>query len=238
MSKRVICFVMLAALLMAGQAMAADRFSGNTGAYNWNGFYAGVNLGGGWTSNSVTVHNAHGAFDFGAPGLDTSGVIGGGQFGFNYQCGCWLLGIEADFQGADLSETVTAVDRFTSTVGSFEQSLEWFGTVRARAGWVAMPCLLIYGTGGFAYGEVENSATLGTRAVPVIFETSSSSVQTGWTVGGGVEWALSRCWSVKAEYLFMDLGSRSFDIGTPAVARLDIDHDVNIARVGVNFKFW
>ena len=219
--------VLAASLLMAGQAMAADP------GFNWNGFYAGVNVGGAWSSHSVTVNGPFGSAEFGVPALDTSGVIGGGQIGYNWQCGCWLFGIEADFQGASLSETVTAVDRFTGDVASFEQSMEWFGTVRGRAGWLAMPCLLIYGTGGLAYGDVKNSVTFGT--FPVILEASNSDVKAGWTAGGGVEWALTKCWSVKAEYLFMDLGSRSFAI--PGVAQVELGQNTQMARMGVNFKF-
>ncbi len=233
MKKRLIGIVVLAALLLAGQAMASDGYFGGAKSFNWNGFYAGLNVGGAWTSNSVEVNSPSGSFSFGAPNLDTSGVIGGGQIGYNWQCTCWLLGIEADFQGADLNKTVSAFDPVTSDFASFEQQMDWFGTIRGRAGWLATPCLLIYGTGGFAYGDVENTVSFGTAGT-TIFSASSSDVKSGWTAGGGVEWAVSRCWTVKAEYLFMDLGSRSFSLNDTTV---ELDHNTQMARVGVNFKF-
>jgi outer membrane immunogenic protein len=233
MSKRLIGVVMLAALLIAGQAMAANSSSGS-GSFNWNGFYAGLNVGGAWTSDSVTFNNPFGSAQFSASNLDTSGVVGGGQIGYNWQCTWWLLGVEADFQGTSLSKSVEAFDAVTSTAASFESSMPWFGTVRGRAGWLATPCLLIYGTGGFAYGEVENSARFLTTPGPGVLETSSSSVRTGWTAGAGVEYALSKCWTVKVEYLFVDLGSRSF--GTP-VTNVELDQNTQMVRAGVNFKF-
>jgi outer membrane immunogenic protein len=233
MRKRLIGFVILATLLVAGQALAADS------AFNWNGFYAGLNVGGAWTSNSVNVNTPTGSFGFGAPNLDASGVVGGGQIGYNWQCGWWLLGIETDFQGSSLNKTVTAagaINPRTSAFASFGESLDWFGTLRGRAGWVATPRLLIYGTGGFAYGDVENGAFAAIAPGPGA-SVSSSSVRTGWTAGGGVEWALYGCWTVKVEYLFMDLGSRSFAIGVPAFANVELDQNTQMVRAGVNFKF-
>jgi len=110
-------------------------------------------------------------------------VLGGGQIGYNLQLSpLFVAGLETDFQGAS------------------SHNLDWFGTVRARLGITPFsPNLLIYGTGGFAYGEIRNGWNNGNGWNTV------NNVGTGWTAGGGVEWAFLPNWSAKAEYLYTDL---------------------------------
>src|SRR5262249_17791268 len=108
---------------------------------NWSGFYIGVNGGYGWTANTDS------AFD-----LKPAGGFGGGQIGYNWQGGfglgrAWVFGIEADIQGADISDKDVFGDR---------SKMDMFGTVRGRVGYAFGPAL-VYATGGFAYGNVENS---------------------------------------------------------------------------------
>jgi outer membrane immunogenic protein len=179
------------AVMLAAAANAADVYrSPAVGGYvpyagvNWSGLYVGVNAGGAWNS----THSD----DF----VDPTGGFGGGQIGYNWQ-GVWhpnlVLGIEADFQGAGVSDTHIFGDK---------SELNWFGTVRGRFGYAFGPALL-YGTGGFAYGNIRNKIT-GPGGLSI------SETQTGWVVGGGVEYKLAPAWSIKSEYQFLSL-----DAGDP-----------------------
>jgi outer membrane immunogenic protein len=132
---------------------------------------------------------------------NVNGFIGGGQAGYNWQRGTWLLGIEADFQGSDErgSGDVCTVAGCPagSTAFTANYKLDWFGTVRGRVGFLPAERVLLYATGGLAYGHFAADAPL----LPL----SWGSTRAGWTVGGGVEAAIDHNWSVKLEYLYMDL---------------------------------
>ncbi len=174
-------------------------------AYNWTGFYLGVNLGGAWTDTAIT---------------DISGVIGGAQIGYNWQAlgSPFVFGIEADFQGSSQSKTVTAGPVSASA------KLPWFGTVRGRLGY-AFDRVMVYATGGFAYQELEVSLT-----APLI-AASASQTGTGYTVGGGIEWAFWDRWSTKAEYLY---------VNTSGITVLGVSSgrvDNNVVRAGLNYRF-
>src|SRR5271165_847298 len=123
---------------------------------SWTGFYAGVNGGGAWSefSNQLACPFVTGC-NTGFGGLSPSGGFGGGQIGYNWQ-GVWhphlVLGVEADFQGAGIDDSKTVSGT------TFKSSLDYFGTVRGRIGY-AFDRALVYATGGFAYGDVKNSAT-------------------------------------------------------------------------------
>ena len=221
--------------------------------YNWTGFYLGANLGGSWGRES------HQIFDGTANIFETAvtdhpdGVIGGGQIGYNWQFAPWfgwgtgtVLGIEADIQGSSQRSTVGEAfsdSRFgpVSFTGSVEDKLEWFGTVRGRAG-IAFDRVLWYGTGGWAFGKSKldegalTSSNAGGLIAGTTFNTSSS--MQGWTVGGGIEWAFLDHWSAKLEYLYIDFGSRD-NIAIPGGPFIITNgHFIdNVARAGVNYKF-
>ncbi|MBS7545806.1 outer membrane protein [Ancylobacter oerskovii] len=142
---------------------------------------------------------------------DTNGFLGGIQAGYNWQfAGSPLVvGVETDIQATNIESPTF--------------SLDYFGTVRARLGW-AVDQFLIYGTGGFAYA----------RGNYEIGGLSNKQTNTGWTIGAGGEYAFSPNWSVKAEYLYLDLGSESYEtVGGP----IDVGTTANILRLGVNYKF-
>ncbi len=139
------------------------------------------------------------------------GVFGGIQGGYNWQFGQWVAGWEADFQFSDADDTF----------GIFRFSNPWFGTVRGRGG-VAFDNLLFYGTLGLAYG----------RGRIDVGSLSEVNTHIGWTVGAGVEYGLSRNWSVKAEYLRIDLSSEPF-----VLTGLSHGLSSNVFRIGVNFHF-
>jgi outer membrane immunogenic protein len=223
--------------------------------YGWTGFYVGINGGYGWapTTGTLATHTADFAPAIAAGGTPQSlqtkaaGAIGGLQAGYNWQFGRGLLGVEADIDVADISDTGTV--SFAGGGGIFpststgEESLKWLGTVRLRGGFLILPRALLYATGGFAYGRVKNSATnFFTPAFAGIFSGSTSATRTGWTVGGGIEWALTHQWSVRAEYLHVDLGDTTVRLLDPVsfpASSVDYNfkHRYDIVRAGVNYHF-
>jgi outer membrane immunogenic protein len=179
--------------------------------------------------------------------IPQSGLVGGFEVGYNWQAGSnWLLGIETDFSFSGMSGTASGPTSFLVNAPSFftvipqsitaNESTDWYGTVRGRLGRLATPNLLLFGTGGFAYGRVADSANYAlnsniplfaqgaggfgflcaTSGVPC-FTGSSSAIRTGWTVGGGVEWLLDQHWSVKIEYQFVDLGTETVRVTAVSV---------------------
>jgi outer membrane immunogenic protein len=218
--------------------------------FSWTGIYAGVNLGFGFGTDDPTygVHNffyqppqipqtlpgAVGAAWVGHPHL--SGVLGGGQLGYNYQFNPWLVvGVETDIQGADLRSStfsyaipdVLPVPHYGGVLA--KQSVDFFGTVRGRIGVTPFdPRLLIYATGGFAYGGVGNAfqyADIFPTLPTALFGGSYySSTKTGWTAGGGFEYAPLEFpnWTLKAEYLYVDLGRTSISTGGAGLLLLPV----------------
>jgi outer membrane immunogenic protein len=125
--------------------------------------------------------------------------------------------------------------------------LNWFGTVRGKIGY-AVSNLLVYGTGGLAYGRVSANTAFNdpnSGAGPLTWAGSSSPTRAGWTLGGGVEYALSSNWMVGAEYLYVNLGTISvtetlvsaFPPAAPATFTSTSKFNDNIARVFINYKF-
>jgi outer membrane immunogenic protein len=173
--------------------------------FTWTGFYVGVNAGYGWNANdSITVGGL--TFDLD----DEGGFVGGAQAGYNYQIGSFVVGLEGDIQYADFGGD----DRFDfdgdGILDDDFNTSDWFGTVRARAG-VAFDRALIYATGGFAFAD--NA--------------------TGWTVGGGLEYAFTNNLSAKIEGLYVNLDQ---DDNFPGLD-LDNDAEFGVVRAGLNFRF-
>ncbi len=225
---------------------------------NWTGFYIGVHLGYGWSNNSdtdVTPLPTAAQFVNLAPTTlspDPNGIIGGAQMGYNWQSGHFVVGIETDFSGSAMNgrETLSPIIQNNGTpfpgAGNFvtaRQDLNWFGTLRLRAGFTPTCRLLVYATGGLAYGNVDYSANtdfrpIGTEQYPASF----SKTKAGWTVGGGLEYALTQKWSVKAEYLYVDLGSESATASPvpplpPFGVRYNWQTTAHTVNVGLNYKF-
>ena len=201
----------------------------------WTGFYAGLNVGGGFGSS----HNAFNIAGFGLPAFDTSlaGVVGGGEAGYNWQTGPWVLGLEASFDGSGLSGGRTAPcppPLCTALAASYTQRLSWFGTLRPRIGY-ALGNWLFYATGGGALGEVGTNAT---AAVGSFIATDNrSQTRDGWTLGGGVEVGFAPGWSAKIEYLYLDLGSRTTTyLLTPPISNAS-RFSANVITAGVNYHF-
>ncbi|MBO0695783.1 MAG: porin family protein [Verrucomicrobia bacterium] len=214
--------------------------------YNWTGFYVGVNLGGSWGRESHDFFDDEG-FDVFGPSDHMNGVIGGGQIGYNWQFAPWfgwgngtVLGIEADIQGSSQrrSTDFAFLDDTTRFTGNVEDKLEWFGTVRGRAG-IAFDRVLPYVTGGWAFGERKFSGFITDGVDSVAF--SNSHTLSGWTVGGGIEWAFWANWTAKFEYLYVDFShDNNFNDLVVGTEPFSITHGHlidNIARAGVNYRF-
>lgn len=220
--------------------------------YNWSGFYAGVNVGWGWNDSSAdrtAFSSALGAAVAvgqvpASIGFTRDGVLGGGQIGYNWQAGAFVLGLETDFQGSNIrgAGSVFYPGPGSPVLITANSRLDWFGTVRGRLGFTPLPEALLYVTGGLAYGHVNNNASW--VADPLTsgnLNGSSSDTRAGWTVGAGAEWAFAPRWSVKAEYLYVDLGNTTVRETDPQypVDFLDykFEHRDHIVRVGLNYKF-
>jgi outer membrane immunogenic protein len=283
----------------------------------WTGFYGGLNAGYSWGA-STDVEVATGQiYDFfavnplgllpdpssalsalaatGRANVRREGFIGGGQIGYNYQFyNRFVLGLEADIQGADIrgngsflgSHAWNAfaapiigplglfLDRSAVSGAAVSARTDWLGTVRGRLGYAATPTLLVYATGGLAYGGaqarifqsqfVDNTLSLILAGAPVASLNAPfaslggfahyNETRVGWTVGGGLEWLFSPNFSVKAEYLYYDLGTASIpssplaSVGSPGVfvgplpffgtinqSVTRVKFDGHIARVGINY---
>jgi outer membrane immunogenic protein len=170
----------------------------------WEGAYIGINGGYGWSNSNFT---------------EPQGGFGGGQIGYNWQRDRFVFGVEGDFQGGDISGR--AFDQFGDTAHS---DVNWFSTVRGRLGYASGP-FLVYGTGGVAFEDVDTHIRIG----DVNFRNSDTN--TGYAVGGGLEWAFAPNWSAKAEYLYLGFGDETLSSGDR------INNDFQTVRVGLNYKF-
>ena len=259
----------------------------------WTGIYAGLNIGAGIGTSSGVQTNGYGAYDpvsqtYGMPWgfaspyrtgnatVNQSGVVGGGQIGYNYQINQNIVvGGEADFQGASIQGAGTAfgftsatspvngVTHYQEGMVNTQAGIDWIGTVRGRVGCLVTPSLLLFGTGGFAYGNTwANVTSSGYHWHPfnpnvpadIVFPSyqSVNNVSVGWTAGGGAEWMFMSNWSAKVEAIYYNLGSQNVTgqyspllnerytqslFAFIAAARTNISYNGVIARAGVNYHF-
>jgi outer membrane immunogenic protein len=186
--------------------------------------------------------------------LNGSGFSGGGQFGCSVQGGSWVWGAEADIQytGLEGDRAATSLGDTnggpaTIVPGQISESFSsrWLSTIRGRLGY-AMGPVLFYGTGGVAIADVHyaDQVCFPTAGIPGCNAASSNVTPVGFAVGGGIEWEFAPMWSVKAEYLFVDLGTSSFDstfVSTQTFSSATITHNhhltENLGRVGLNVRF-
>ena len=258
-------------LALAGTAFAADLpmrsapppFVAPLPVFTWTGFYAGVN--GGYVFDSSTRFRSNDAVFGGVPQTNArvsdDGFTAGGQIGYNYQFGAGngiVVGVEADANYVDLDRAigvayfpgeVRGTQTFGTTGVAYRGSLDFLGTVRGRVGY-AFNQFLIYGTGGFAYGDVSNSVNVFTPPGGGLFATGGNGgLQTGYTYGGGIEYALptgsflnffkSSAVTLKVEYLHYDLGDETIAVGTGAVTQYTskVSNEGDLVRAGINYKF-
>ncbi|WP_349368848.1 outer membrane protein [Salinarimonas sp.] len=219
--------------------------------FSWTGFYAGVNAGYGWgdadvlsTPLPVGVFNT---FPVTRGSYDTDGFVGGIQIGYNQQLSSVVLGVEADVNFSGIEGSVSNPLTGGGRVFRVETEIDWFATLRARLGFVPAERLMVYATAGAMMADVTDTTrvqlALGGAIVPQVnYLGSESDVRFGWTVGGGAEYAFTDALSLKAEYLYFDLGENTV-IASPQAANPpfqfshEIEHTGHIARVGLNYRF-
>jgi outer membrane immunogenic protein len=200
--------------------------------WSWRGFYAGVNAGYAWGGDdSVTLSGPGIGTAIGS--LEPNGWFGGGQIGYNAQFQSLVFGIEADLQGSDISDGLSGPVPGSAYFATANTSIDWFSTIRGRVGYAAGPALL-YATGGFAFADVDThvSASDGVNAVSF----SNDEVKTGYTLGGGIEWAFAPNWSLKSEYLYVNLGDNDFTAPGGQFSTHS-ETDFHTVRMGLNYRF-
>jgi len=234
--------------------------------FNWTGFYIGGNFGGGWANQSSTGTQTT---PFGPTTLggsaNASGVLGGGQIGYNYEFpNRWVIGIEADGDWASITGSTSGCSTFSGGLftgfvagcATNNQKLVDFGTVRGRIGY-AWNNVLLYGTGGWAWGNSTGTSTTTCLAgigapcpgvgVPFLGGASSfSNSLSGWTAGAGVEWGFLSNWTVRVEYLHLEFDNVGTSFSTTATTALGTgtsrnnissNNGVDVVRVGLNYLF-
>ncbi|GLS19530.1 hypothetical protein GCM10007874_25470 [Labrys miyagiensis] len=176
--------------------------------------------------------------------IDPRGALGGLQAGYNWQTGNFVLGGEADIQIADIERTgrISGLNGNPAWFNTTSEKIDGFGTARLRAGY-AFDRLLVYATGGLAYGHIKYSSyTQFEPHADVEYPGDASKWKAGWTIGGGLEYAVTDHWTVRGEYLYYDLGKSSYR-AEPLAAHppFNIKHTVDaagsIGRLAVNYKF-
>lgn len=214
-----------------------------TKSYDWTGFYVGLH--GGYTGGSTNAGFT------GFPELDfplvrsfsigTSGFIGGGQIGYNYQIGKLVIGTESDISWVNnkaSSFSSGSIFGVPFTLGA-TQGLDWLSTTRVRLGLTPADRVLFYGTGGLAVGHVSASTNLGFPLISYI--GADSSMRAGWTAGAGAEYAVGNNLTARLEYLYYDLGGASV-VGFPNLFNPPFETHTHfsmtgqIVRGGVNYK--
>lgn len=256
--------LLVAAIVMTGTtAEAADLEV--PPPYDWSGFYAGFHGGYGWSNGGGVDFDEFftpglgeirdGAVEAGYPetvGGNFDGIIGGGQIGYNFQSDRLLIGVEADLSylgmkdkdqtdfpgGLGTNPNAPGNIFFSPGTASTRQSLDFLGTVRLRLGY-AMDRTLLYTTGGLAYGDID--FRYATTSGPASFAGDRSKTALGWSVGGGLEYAMADRVSLRAEYLYYDLGQMSSTAEAAEDSRFTQTYSAefrgSIVRAGVNIGF-
>ncbi len=197
-------------------------------AFSWTGAYIGAHLGYGWSRSTYT--------DMYTPGWSllnkADGILGGGQIGFNQQFGAWVLGVEADVSATGIDGTTLDAGLFAGD--RYKDDLTWTATIVGRIGY-AFDRTLIYAKGGAAFARGEHEYQwVGTTAISTGDRNAS-----GWTVGGGLEQALSPNWSIRVDYSYLDLGKSDVFLVEPTYAWVaGVEQTVHAVKFGVNFRPW
>jgi outer membrane immunogenic protein len=209
---------------MIGAANAADiparpyyKAPPPIAVFNWTGFYIGGQIGGAWGDHDRDT----GAFQ---NSYTSDGIIGGVHAGYNWQGigSPWVIGIEVDFNGADVSGDDAGVG------GTFDQSrLRWVGSVRGRLGW-ARDTWMVYTTAGWAFGNIRHFNPAGVPA-------NNNNDVDGFTVGAGVEWAFAPRWSARLEYRYYDL--EDYTLAPAGLAAFNVENTYHSVTFGVSYRF-
>jgi outer membrane immunogenic protein len=203
--------------------------------YSWTGCYLGGNVGGAWQHNST--FDAVAIFDTG--GDHGSSVIGGAQVGCDYQfANNWVIGIQGMFDWTDINSSHLYPGTTTETLGI---KTKWVDTLTGRIGYTVWPQTLLYFKGGGAWARIDYSDADPTAP----YVGQASATRSGWTVGGGVEYAFLPNWSAFAEYNYIDLGNRNVSLiyscgsgcGFQNPYTYTVSHNISEFLVGINYRF-
>ena len=263
MKRLLLASMALLALTGAQAAMAADMPPGVVypvlppQPFTFTGFHVGGTVGGALGSSKYT-ETPTGAFIAAGPNVISNiaavgksstaprGVIGGAELGYDWQVGHFVLGFETDFSGWDMSSSAGVTGfgtpgppatTFSSTIAT---KSNWLFTARPRAGFVNGN-MLLYLTGGLAVSSIDFSQSILLGGTGPTLAGSSSSTQAGWTAGGGIEYALSWNWMIKAEYLYVRFPNQSVaqvDSAAPAATGTATGNlTASILRAGFDYRF-
>lgn len=187
--------------------------------YNWTGFYVGADVGGGWGRHTRTIPST--GFE---NSYNSSGVLGGLHAGYNWQMQSFVFGLETDINWTGIKgDDGGAGGTLDST------KLKWVGSLRGRVGY-AWDRFLLFATGGWAYGGLEH---FNDGAPGETFTRNKS----GWTVGGGIEYAFHPNWTARADYRYIDLGTYSNSAPSNGILPYEVSNKFNIVTVGLSYKF-
>jgi outer membrane immunogenic protein len=224
---------------------AALAQSGPAPAFNWTGAYVGGQVGYGWSRTDTGTTRMYEDAD----GLDEStyspipafsysgsGLIGGAEAGYNWQTGNVVLGIVGDVSGAKIRGSHTD----DSALFSVDSTIDWLSTARINVG-VPMGKVLLFGTGGLAVGGVTSELHDVYDSGSTIINSTASTTNVGWTLGAGVAAAVTPNWIVKAEYLYVDLGTEnvSFSEESPGFPLITSSGTTkaNVVKFAIDYKF-
>jgi outer membrane immunogenic protein len=233
MKRTLLCLVVMATLA-GGQAGAADmrvrapvfKAPPMAAAYNWSGCYLGVHIGGGWSEKDWTYEDEGTRIDIGTQDLD--GVLGGGQIGCNIQNGPMVFGIEGDVSWSGIKgENWAPLDNDAR----FDTKIEWLGTVTGRLGY-AWDGFLLYVKGGAAFAHDKYDESYDGDFL------TAEGTRWGWTVGGGLEFAVTGNWTAKLEYSYIDLGTVVVALrGVSYAFDDDVGQTIQAVKFGPNYRF-
>jgi outer membrane immunogenic protein len=248
--RRQILLASVGAIAIAGSAYAADLpYRGPPPVYlppppifTWTGIYVGGQIGYAWARDNISVA---GSDEINFVSSTSRGVIGGAHLGYNLQIGQWVAGIEGTVDGTSLNGSVTAPgegdegEAVTGTTVGTRPNIQ--GSIRGRVG-IAFDRVLIYATGGAAFAGIKNNYTdTGGNATDIIGITEGiSKTRSGWTVGGGIAYAITNNWSLRAEYRYSDFGRYTDFPFTAFTAEPEIvRHHLteNQVQAGFSYKF-
>ncbi len=230
---------------------------------NWTGFYVGGVVGGAFQDRdrgqACDLYNQGDCIRGTSKGKNSASATIGGTLGFNYQLGTFVAGVEGDYSWIRLhtsNELNTSSDNIGSAalpvyrngVGSIRNAIDSFGTVRGRVGYLVNPAFMVFGSGGLAFADTHQSGAYnqtitigGGDPEPYLnYAGRTNRFKTGWTAGGGTEYAFNQNWSVKAEAYYVNLGNRDqalyADVKNALIYKSHAQ-DFVVARVGLNYKF-
>ncbi len=208
----------------------------------WTGCYIGANIGGGWSHKHFDND-----FGFDDGGHTASGIVGGGQFGCDYQFGLgkglggggWVIGFQTMWDGAGLSgdHHVQFDDGVFFHDETFHTHVHWFGTLTGRLGYLITPALLLYGKGGVAWVGEDHSVDDNVAGVGT-FHFDRHVTRTGWDAGVGLEWMFVPGWSAFVEWDHMGFGRHGETFADCCFSFNEhVRQDVDKVVVGVNWRF-